>query len=241
MPRRTLIIFGSLALAAVLVVGAAAAFVLRTPAASSGEITAIPVEPTAVVVAGTAAPINQSSGSGTTFEIVQTESEARFIIGEVLNGSPKTVVGVTNQVAGQIVIDPTNPASVELGVMQVNARTLTTDSGNRNRAIQNLILNTGNFEFVSFTPKSTTGLPASVSVGDTFSFQVIGDLTIRDITQEVTFDVTVTVESESRITGLAKTEVSRGDFDLVIPRVPNVASVEELFDLELEFVAVATN
>ena len=58
------------------------------------------------------------------FEIVQDESEARFIIDEVLRGSPKTVVGVTNQVAGQIAVDPADPASAQVGQISINARTL---------------------------------------------------------------------------------------------------------------------
>jgi polyisoprenoid-binding protein YceI len=241
MPRRTLVIIGSIVLAGLLVVGAAAAFVLRTPAASSGEFTAIPVAqntqaPAATEAGATQAPVAEGT---VVFEISQDESEARFIINEVLNGADKTVVGVTNQVAGQILVDADNTANVQLGQIQVNTRTLSTDSGNRNRAIQNIILETGRFEFVTFTPTAISGLPASAAAGDTFTFHVIGDLTIRDITQQVTFDVSVTAESDQRISGLGRTTINRGDFDLQIPQVPQVASVEENLILELEFVALA--
>jgi polyisoprenoid-binding protein YceI len=241
MQRRTLVVIGIIALAAVLVVGAAAAFVLRTPAASSGEFTAIPVAqntqaPAATDAGATAAPVAEGV---VVFEISQDESEARFIINEVLDGSDKTVVGVTNQVAGQILVDANNTANVQVGQLQVNARTLVTDSGSRNRAIQNLILNTGQFEFVTFTPTEVSGLPASAAAGDTFSFQVAGDLTIRHITQPVTFDVTVTAESDTRLVGLGRATIQRGDFELLIPQVPRVASVEEALVLELEFVALA--
>ncbi|MGH2583173.1 MAG: YceI family protein, partial [Anaerolineales bacterium] len=172
-------------------------------------------------------------------ELVQEESEARFIINEILNGNPKTVVGVTNDVAAQIVIDPTNPSATQLGIVQVNARTLVTDSGNRNRAIQNQILDTAEYEFITFAPSTFVSFPTAGVVGDTFTFQVVGDLTIHDITQEVTFDVTVTIESETRLTGLATATILRGDYDLVIPQVPQVAGVDEEVGLELEFVAVA--
>lgn len=236
MRRRTLIVLGSIALAGVLVVGAFAAFVLRTPAASSGEFTAIPIETSTVPVQSTAA---EASNGLVIAELVQSESEARFMVGEVLNGSPKLVIGVTDQVAGQIIIDPANPANVQMGVIQVNARTLETDSGSRNRAIQNLILDTSSFEFITFTPTGFVGLPVSAQIGDAFSFQILGDLIIRDITHSVTFDVTVTIESDSRMSGLATTSIQRADFDLDIPRVPQVASVEEIVQLELEFVAVA--
>jgi len=236
MSRRTVIILGSIALAAILVVGAAAAFVLRTPPASSGVFTAIPLE---IAPSTEAASSTDPADSLVIAELVQAESEARFIVGEVLNGRPNTVIGITNQVAGQIVIDPGNPANVQMGVIQVNARTLETDSSSRNRAIQNLILDTGNFEFITFTPTGFVGLPTKAQIGDTFSFQILGDLTIRDVTRPVTFDVTVTIESDTRMSGLATTSIQRADFSLVIPRVPQVASVEEVVQLELEFVAEA--
>ncbi len=244
MSRRLLIVFISAGAAALLLAGVAAAYVLRTPAAPSGAITAIPVASTDTAQAQlpTNTPADTGAQSGPiTFELVQADSEARFSIDEVLNGSPKLVIGVTDQVAAQIVIDPANPAATQVGVIQINARTLSTDSSNRNRAIQNQILDTGEFEFVTFTPKSYANLPASVAVGDTFTFQVIGDLTIRQVTEEVTVDVTVTVESETRISGLGSATINRSDFELTIPQVPQVASVDEDVLLELEFVAEAVN
>jgi polyisoprenoid-binding protein YceI len=243
MSRRLLIVFISAGAAALLLAGVAAAYVLRTPAAPSGAITAIPVASTDTPQAAlpTNTPAAGTQSGPITFELVQAESEARFSIDEVLNGSPKLVIGVTDQVAAQIVIDPANPAATQVGVIQINARTLSTDSSNRNRAIQNQILDTGEFEFVTFTPKSYANLPASVAVGDTFTFQMVGDLTIRHVTQEVTVDVTVTVESESRIRGLGTATINRSDFELTIPQVPQVASVDEDVLLELEFVAEAVN
>lgn len=76
------------------------------------------------------------------FEIVPAESQARFIIDEVLRGAPVTVVGATDQVAGQIAIDVANPGATQVGQILVNARTLATDNDFRNRAIKNQILNT---------------------------------------------------------------------------------------------------
>jgi hypothetical protein len=51
----------------------------------------------------------------------------RFLVDEILNGQPKTVIGVTDQVAAQIIIDPANPANVQMGPVTVNARSLVTD------------------------------------------------------------------------------------------------------------------
>jgi polyisoprenoid-binding protein YceI len=172
------------------------------------------------------------------FEIVQAESQARFIVGEILNGSPKTVVGTTDQVAGQIAVDITNPANTQLGTIQVNARTLVTDSGMRNRMIQSRILSTSSYEYITFVPTSLEGLPEVATVGETFTLQITGDLTVRDVTRQVTFTAEITPVSETRLQGIATATILRSDYGITIPQVPSVAGVDDDVILEIEFVAV---
>ncbi|MFC1996762.1 YceI family protein [Chloroflexota bacterium] len=172
------------------------------------------------------------------FSIVAAESEVRFTLDELLSGVPTTVVGATDQVAGEIAVDPTAPANSKVGVIQVNARTFATDNNFRNRAINNEILETDEFEFVRFTPTTVTGFPENPAVGEALEFQITGNLTIRDITSEVTFDVTVSAVSETRLEGSASTMVAREDYNLRIPNVPRVADVDEEVLLEIDFVAV---
>lgn len=212
----------------------AAAPVETEPAA---EPTAAPVEEPAATTEPTAEPA--AAAAPTLFEIVQAESEARFIIDEVLRGAPVRVVGITDQVAAQIAIDPANPAATQLGQIVVNARTLATDNEFRNRALRNQILDTNTYEFVTFQPTELIGLPDAATVGQPFSFQVVGDLTIKDVTQPVTFDVTVTPVSETRIEGVATTTFPYRDFGVRIPEVPSVDLVADDVTLELAFVAVA--
>jgi polyisoprenoid-binding protein YceI len=257
---RTVVGIGLIAIA--LIVGIFAYNVLRTPAEASGPIAAIPLaestaapaesspttQPTAEAATtataetpatSTPAPTTEAATAAApvVMQIVQAESEARFIIDEVLNNAPKTVVGTTDQVAGEIAIDPADPTQSRVGVIQVNARTLTTDNDFRNRAIKNQILQTDQYEFVTFTPKEIAGLPQSGAVGQTYTFQIVGDLTIRDVSREVTFDVTVTPVSESRVEGSASTTIRYADFGITIPQVRQVASVDEDVRLEIDFVA----
>jgi polyisoprenoid-binding protein YceI len=103
--------------------------------------------------------------------------------------------------------------------------------------INNQILDTADYEFITFTPTSLAGLPEFVVPGEEVAFQINGDLTIRDITQPVTFEVVVTADSETSIAGLATAVVQRADFGLVIPSVPGVADVTEDVELELDFTA----
>lgn len=185
------------------------------------------------------APEEEGSASPIIFEIVPAESQARFLIDEVLRGSPITVVGATDQVAGQLALSPTDLSSAQVGIIQVNARTLATDNDFRNRAIKNRILLTDNHEFVTFTPTEVLGLPATGSEGETYSFQIVGDLTVTDVTRPVTFDVVATAASETRIEGTASTAFLYTDFGLFIPDAPAVDTVDDEVRLELEFVAEA--
>ena len=171
------------------------------------------------------------------YEISQGDSEVRFELDEDLRGSRTTVVGATDQVAGQIALDFTDLSTAQVGEIQINARTLETDNEFRNRAIQNEILDTGDYEFISFVPTAVSGLPDSAAVGEEINFTIEGDLTVRDITAPVTFSVVATAVSEDQISGTATAVVSREVYGLTIPEVPNVANVEDEVDLIISFVA----
>jgi len=212
--------------------------------APAAEATSAPAT-SAPAAEATSAPATSAPASGSTgttvFEIAQADSQASFTIDEVLEGAPKTVVGTTNQVAGQIAVDPANPGATQVGIIQINARTLSTDSEGRNRAIKNRILMTDANEFITFAPTQLVGLPAAGAVGEEYSFQIIGDLTVVGVTKPVTFDVTVKAVSEDRLEGVATSTIRYADFEVAIPSVPMVASVEDTVGLELKFVATAMN
>lgn len=213
---------------------------LQEPEVASAPIEAVPLAietPTTAVSDTTGSP---SSAGPVIFQIDPAQSQVRFELDEDLRGSRITVVGTTNQVAGQLAVDLANPAATQVGIIQINARTLATDNNFRNRAIQNEILDTGAYEFITFTPTAVTGLPESVNIGDTVTFTIAGDLTIRDVTNAVTFTVEATAVSPTQLTGTATAAVSRGDYGLQIPSVPNVANVEEEVELIIDFVANAS-
>ncbi|MEM7132984.1 MAG: YceI family protein [Chloroflexota bacterium] len=175
----------------------------------------------------------------TVFEIVQVESQARFYIDEVLRGDPVTVEGITDQVAGQIALNPDDLSSAQIGTVLVNARTFATDNDFRNRAISNKILLTDDNEFVTFEPTEIIGLPENGTAGESYAFQIVGDLTIIGSTQQVTFDATVTPTSETRLEGVATTTILYADYGVTIPASQSVDAVEDDLRLEINFVAEA--
>jgi polyisoprenoid-binding protein YceI len=215
----------------VVLAGALAAYVWFS--GGSGEPSTELVTPTVTTVPATA------PGDSITYEIDQDQSLVRFILDEDLRGEPTRVVGVTDQVAAQIVVDFGDPQSSQLGTIRINARTLATDSEFRDRAIRGQILDSAQdeFEFIEFTPTAIGGFPTSVMPGDAVELEITGDLTIRTLTNPVTFAVTLTVD-ESQVSGSGTAVVQRADFELTIPNVPSVANVSEDVTLEIDFVAL---
>lgn len=227
----------ALAVGVLAVGGALAWFYSSGNEAPSTELTAPPIAMSSTSGAlGETAPVETTAPEvPKPYTISSAESTVMFSLREELRGVATPVVGSTDQVAGEILIDFDDPSASVLGDVVVNARTLATDSSNRTRAVRGAILDTNSFEFITFSPTSIDGLPTVAT--DSFAFTVIGDLTIRDITRSVTFDVEVS-GSDGRLEGTASALVKRSDFGLVIPNVPFVANVSEDVTLTIEFVAL---
>ena len=175
------------------------------------------------------------------YRIDKAESSVRFEIDEILNGSPKRVVGTTSEVAGEILVDFSDPTASSLGTVVINVRTLRTDSSFRDRAMRGPILGSARDEneFATFEPTSITGLPDHVTVGDRLSLTVVGDLTLSGVTLPMEFAVEVSVVSDERIEAAGTATVLRSDFGLDIPDVPSVSDVDDEVTLAIELVAVA--
>jgi polyisoprenoid-binding protein YceI len=207
--------------AAVAVV-AIAAFLYLTRGVAS------PTQSVQSVIPTLAATEKSGSDSQTVFHISQADSKAEYDVGEVLNGQPNPVVGTTNQVAGDILIDLTHPAQSQIGKIAINARTFATDESRRDNMVVRFVLQSESSanQFITFQPTSISGLPTSVAVGDTVNLQVAGDLTIAGTTKPVTFTVTAALATADQLTGHAEATIQRADFGLNIPNVPFVASVD---------------
>lgn len=176
------------------------------------------------------------------FSMVPAESEVRFIIDETLLGQPKTVIGATNEVGGEMLIHFANPTSATLGVVRINLRTLQTDNDFRNRALRGQILQADRpeYEFATFTPTELRSLPDSVTIGEPFSFQIVGNLNVHGVRRETVFDAAITPISQNEITGTASATVAYRDFGMSIPEASGVADVSETVRLEIEFTAQIT-
>jgi polyisoprenoid-binding protein YceI len=183
----------------------------------------------------------EDESAGTVFSIVSEESQVSFTLEEDLRGTRTTVVGTTSEVAGDIFVNFENPQASEVGVITINARSLETDNAMRNGQIRSNILRSSRdeYEFITFTPTAINGLPETVSVGESYDVEIVGDLQILDASNPVTFAATITIESETRLSGTATVEISYGDWGIPVPSAPAVANVTPETTLTINFVAVS--
>lgn len=173
------------------------------------------------------------------YHIMAEQSKASFSLEEDLRGEHITVTGVTNQVSGAFKADRTNLAAIQIDPIRINARTFVTDNESRNNAIRRMILKTENDanEYIEFTPKSVTEIPAAAEVGQTFPFKAMGDLKVSGVTKEVTFTGTAKFVSDTQLSGMAETKVHYPDFGVTVPNLPFLANVDQDTTLKIEFVA----
>ncbi len=172
------------------------------------------------------------------FTIDSARSEAKFEINEVLNNQPFRVVGTTKDVSGEIGLNPADPNLTDTGIIKINARTLKTDSERRDGMIGRMILKSEANEFILFAPQSFSGLPKNPRVGQEYTFNTLGTLTIAGVSKDATFSVKAKANTESEIIAIATASINYPDFSITIPSVPMVASVEKQVDLTFSFVAV---
>jgi len=230
--RPRAIVVGLAAIAAVVIVIAIVASIYIFGADGGKTSTA-----SGTVTVPTLAPTDGS----TLFTIDSSASKASFTIDEELFGNPNTVVGETDKVAGQILVNTQDPSKSQVGEIRIDVSTLVTDNDLRNRTLQGRILQTDTpaNQYATFVAKSITGLPESIAVGQQVSFKITGDLTIHQVTKSLTFDATVKAVSDKQITGTASTTVKYSDFGISVPDVPSVTGLGDTVKLALEFTANA--
>ena len=67
------------------------------------------------------------------------------------------------------------------------------------------------------------------------AFTLSGDLTIHGVTRPTTWQVKATRLASGAVTGTATTEFKFGDFNMTIPKVARVMSVDDRIALEYDF------
>ncbi len=188
--------------------------------------------------AGDAAPA--AAAGARTFTIVPEQSSAEYFVEEEFFGAPipfVTANGVTSAINGsmELVFDG---STVTLGANQfeVDLTTLQSDEARRDRAIRERWLESNSFPLATFVGKEAANLPADADFGKDVAFQVNGDMTIRDVTTPLTFDITARIDGNT-LTGTAQTFLFMKDFGFEPPSVGGMLQVTDGVSVTVKFTA----
>ncbi len=123
----------------------------------------------------------------------------------------QVAVGVTSNINGEIIANPANPPLSQIGTITIDISEFKSDSNRRDGAIRGQWLESGKYPIATFVPTEVTNLPDTYVPGEAYTFSVTGDLTVRETTKPVTFDVTASF-AENSLTGSATTTILMSDF-----------------------------
>ncbi len=175
----------------------------------------------------------------TTYKIIPGESQLQYEVGEVFINQDNRfnlAVGVTTQVSGEITGNPQNPQEISFGTFTADISQFTSDSDRRDNAIRNRFLQSARYPQVNFTINQVNGLPETYQEGEEITLQIVGDLTVRDVTRPVTFDVIVKLEGDT-LSGEATTTILMSDFGFGPISIAGILNTEDEIKVTLNFVA----
>ncbi|MFZ4659401.1 MAG: YceI family protein [Caldilineaceae bacterium] len=214
--------------------------------AACAGASAPPAAPTATV-APAAQPQQPVAEGARRFVVVPAESSAAYVVDEEflagalaklgIDAGLQKITGSTNEVTGELQLKLDDPQNALVsGEFTVNLPSLKTDQDRRDSWIRDNALESNRFPVAKFVATSINNAPASYTDGAEVTFQLLGDLTVRDITQPVTFDVTATLTGDT-IKGVATTAMKISSFGFDPPNFANTLTVADDFTIQVELTA----
>ncbi len=226
-------------------VGLFAASCAPAQTAAPSANNAAPATQATVALTPTAAPQNSSptsipadsSSSGNTIRLVAVpgKSEARYRVREQLANIalPSDAIGKTNAISGAIIGKTDGTIVSSDSKFVVDLSTLQSDRSQRDNFLKRSVLQTDKYPNATFVPTKVEGLPLNIPPASNVSFKLTGDLTIRDVTKPVTWDVTCQSQGNQG-TCHASTSFTFEDFNITQPSVPVVLSIQNHITLETD-------
>ncbi len=208
---------------------------------TSADATPLPPPTAQPSATDTAQPtVEQAPASSlTVFKIVPGESQLQYEVGEVFindNNRFAVAVGVTPQIEGEIAIDKSAPQNSTIGKITADVSQFKSDSGRRDNAIRGRFLESERFPTVTFVPTQIEGLPETHQDGQDIQLKISGDLTIREVTQPVSFDATVRLDGD-QLSGQATTIILMSDYQFGPISVAGILKTEDEASVTLTFIA----
>jgi polyisoprenoid-binding protein YceI len=189
------------------------------------------------------------SAQGRTFTIVSDESSASYTVQEQflagaasalgIDAGETATVGTTPEVSGQMTLDLSGdrPQLIN-GDFTVDISRLSSNDSRRDQRIRERWLQSAQFPMARFAARAIEGFPENYEEGSEASFQLLGDLTIREMTQPVAFDVSATLQGDT-IEGTGATDIQMTDYGFEPPAILNILTVSNDVTVTVDFVARA--
>jgi polyisoprenoid-binding protein YceI len=215
---------------------------IAVPTATVSEPPAVlPAEATPTI-AEPAPEVELPQNLTTRYEIVPEQSQARYRVREQLASLsfPNDAVGMTDQISGSVTLLPDGSIDSTVSKFTVNLASLRTDSDRRDNFVRRNLLHTDQYPTAVFVPTRISGLMFPLPDSGEVSFELIGDMTIRDVTREVTWSVKGSLQ-DGQAVGQATIRFTFEDFNLTKPVVASVLSIEDQIDLEIDAVIRAAD
>ncbi len=140
-------------------------------------------------VVTTAAP---AAVPGSSNWVATDASQVGYRVEEVLFGVNTTAVGRTNQVTGSLAIEGTSVTNVDF---TVDVASITSDENRRDNQFRGRIMSADEFPTATFVLTQPIELGVEPADGAEATTQASGDLTLRGVTNSVTFDLTAKQEN----------------------------------------------
>lgn len=169
-------------------------------------------------------------------------SVARYLVREQLANLdfPNDAIGETSEIEGTIYFDENGNIVQENSNIIVNVKSLKSDSSRRDKYLSKRSLKSNEFPKATISIKKIENLPWPLPKSGTQLVSITGDMTAHGVTDEITWDTSVNFKGNS-LTGTAKTNFKFEKFEMDLPRVAIVLSVDDNIRLELEFIAEITH
>lgn len=163
--------------------------------------------------------------------MITDASELGYRIKEVLFGVDTAAVGRTNQITGSLSIDGTAVTEAEF---VVDVATITSDESKRDGQFRDRIMSTDEFPTAVFTLTEPIELGTEPAEGVEVATSATGELTLRGVTNPVTFELTAQL-TNGKIGVLGNIPIVFADYSIANPSFGGVTTEDNGL---LEFVLV---
>ncbi len=185
-----------------------------------------------------AAPKLIAGNGETVYRIDPTQSSVTYGVDENIVGQTANhATGSTNGIAGDLALNASNPSSSRVGKIVINVEQLHSDNNGRDAQLRQRYLDSKDNPLATFSTTSITGLPSTVADGQTYKFDLVGNMTIKSTTAPVTWKVEGKVD-KGQLSATATTTVKMSSFAVGPINLAGLVTTGDNVGLTFKFVAL---